>query len=72
MSDTANPVSLACSRLLEEPLAQGYAATWARRAINPMAVQHNDNDLWSFTMLLDAGQVSTVLSPFVSLVAYLS
>jgi hypothetical protein len=63
MSEAANPVSLACLRLLGEPLAQGYAATWERRVVNPKAVQNSD-DLWSFMMLPDAGQVSTVPSPF--------
>jgi hypothetical protein len=58
MSDAASPVSLAHSQLLEEPLAPRYAATRARRTINPKVVQHNVDDLWSFTMLPDAGQVS--------------
>jgi hypothetical protein len=35
MSDAANPVSLACSRLLEEPLAPRYAATWASAPLIP-------------------------------------
>jgi hypothetical protein len=38
MSDAANPVPLARSRLLQEPLAKGYTATWLRRAINHKAV----------------------------------
>jgi hypothetical protein len=47
MSDAANPVSLASLRvLLEELLLPGYAATRARHAINPKAVQHRDDDLW--------------------------
>jgi hypothetical protein len=37
--------------------------------INPKAVQHSDDDLWSFVMLPDAGQVSTILSLFTSLLA---
>jgi hypothetical protein len=45
MDKAANPVSLVCSWLLEEPLAQVYAATRARRVINPKAVQHSDDDL---------------------------
>jgi hypothetical protein len=35
-------------------------ATWARRAINLKVVPHNDDDLWSFVMLPDAGPVSTI------------
>jgi hypothetical protein len=47
MSDTANPVSLASLWLLEEPLAQGYAATVslapavARRAAHPGVRGHS-------------------------------
>jgi hypothetical protein len=67
MSDAANPVSLARSRLLEELLAWGYATTRARCTINRKAVQYNDDDLWSFAMLPDASQVSTTLSSFTSL-----
>jgi hypothetical protein len=69
MRDAANHVSLARSRLLEELLVWGYATTQARCTINPKAVQHNDNDLWSFAMLPDVGQVSTTLSSFTSLLA---
>jgi hypothetical protein len=39
--------------------------------INPKVVQHNDDDLWLFAMLPDVGQLSTVLSPFTSLLACL-
>jgi hypothetical protein len=58
MSDTANPTVLAHSRLLHEHLPPEYAATRARRAISLKAVQHNNDDLWSFVMLLDAPAVS--------------
>jgi hypothetical protein len=64
MSDEANLVALARSRLLEEPLARAYAATLARRAVNPKAVQNSDDDLWSFAMLPDAGQMGFFPSPF--------
>jgi hypothetical protein len=32
--------------------------------VNPKAVRHSDDDLWSFVMLPDADQVSTTLPPF--------
>jgi hypothetical protein len=48
MSDAANPTSLARSRLMQEHLPRGYAATRARRVINLKAVPHSDDDLWSF------------------------
>jgi hypothetical protein len=54
MSDAANPMSLACSQLLEERLLKEYAATRARCAINPKMVPHSDDNLWSFVMLPDA------------------
>jgi hypothetical protein len=45
MSDMANPTSLAHSRLLQERLPKGYAATWVRRAVNLKVVPHRDDDL---------------------------
>jgi hypothetical protein len=60
MSDATNPMSLARSRLLQERLPKGYTTTRARRTINLKTVSHNNDDLWSFVMLPDAGSVSTV------------
>jgi hypothetical protein len=54
MSDAANPVSLVCSRLLQERFPMEYTTTWARRAISLKSVPHRDDDLWSFVMLPDA------------------
>jgi hypothetical protein len=67
MGDTADPVALAQSRLLLDPLPQEYVATRARRAINLKAVRHGDDDLWSFVMLPHGPLVSgfSVLSPAV-------
>jgi hypothetical protein len=59
MSDATNPVSLARSRLLQERLSKGYAATRARCVVNLKVVLHNEDDLWSFVMLPDAGPMST-------------
>jgi hypothetical protein len=58
MSDAANPMSLACSRLLQDRLPSEYAATRARRAISLKLVPHSNDDLWSFVMLPDAPTVS--------------
>jgi hypothetical protein len=55
MSETANPVSLARSRLLHDRFPPKYAATRARRAISLKAVRHGNDDLWSFVILPDAG-----------------
>jgi hypothetical protein len=65
MSDTANPTSLARSRLLHERFSKDYAATRARCGINLRAVPHSDDDLWSFVMLLDAAPVSTIFSSLI-------
>jgi hypothetical protein len=60
MEDTTDPVALAQSRLLPDPLQQEYAATRARRAINLKAVRHGDDDLWSFVMLPHGPRVSGI------------
>jgi hypothetical protein len=51
MSEAANPVVLAQSWLLPDPLPQEYAAMRARRANNLKAVRNDNDDLWSFVML---------------------
>jgi hypothetical protein len=70
MSEAANPVSLARSRLLHDRFPQEYAATRARRAINLKVGRHNNNELWSFVMLPDAPTVSRPPFPFRSFAAY--
>jgi hypothetical protein len=71
MSNTANPMSLACSQLLQEQLPKRYVATRARHAVNLKVEPHNNDDLWSFVMLPDTGPESTTfLFPFVSLLAF--
>jgi hypothetical protein len=62
MSEAANPVSLAHSRLVHDCLPLEYASTRARRAISLKAVRHSNDDLWSFVMLLDAPPVSGLSS----------
>jgi hypothetical protein len=61
MSDGANPISLARSRLLQERLLPEYAATRVRRAVSLKSMPHGDDDLWSFVMLPDAPAVSAPL-----------
>jgi hypothetical protein len=51
MSDTANPTSLARSRLLQERFPKEYATTRARHVINLKVVPHSNDNLWSFVML---------------------
>jgi hypothetical protein len=42
----ADPMALARSRLLPDPLPQEYAATRVRHAINLKAVRNGNDDLW--------------------------
>jgi hypothetical protein len=65
MGETANPVSLARSRLVHDRFPREYAATRARRVISLKAIRHSDDDLWSFVMLPNAPPVSK-LPPFPS------
>jgi hypothetical protein len=69
MSDTANPTSLARSRLLQDRLLPEYTATRSRHAISLKSVPHSDDDLWSFVMVPDAPVVSALLLPFQVLVS---
>jgi hypothetical protein len=50
MSDAANPMALAHSRLLHERLSPEYAATRERRTISLKSVPHRNDDLLSFVM----------------------
>jgi hypothetical protein len=70
MSEVANPMSLARSRLLHDRFPQEYAATRARRAINLKAGRYSNDNLWSFVMLPDAPAVSRSSFPSYSLAAY--
>jgi hypothetical protein len=51
MHEEADPVVLAQSRLLPDPLPQEYVDMRARHAINLRAVKNDDDGLWSFVML---------------------
>jgi hypothetical protein len=66
MSDAANPVSLARSRLLNERFPTEYTATRARRTVSLKGGKYSNDDLWSFAMLPDAPAVSGLpsLLPF--------
>jgi hypothetical protein len=60
MGDAADPVALAQSRLLPDPLPQEYAATRARRVVSLKAVRHSNDDLWLFVMLPHGPQVGGI------------
>jgi hypothetical protein len=61
MNEVADPVALARSRLLSSPFPQEYAATRARRAIDPKSGRYNDKTLWDLEMLPTGLLVSEVL-----------
>jgi hypothetical protein len=60
MTETADPIALARSRMLQGPLLQDYAATWARSAVDPKSVR-NDRSLWDLEMLPTGKLVNGVL-----------
>jgi hypothetical protein len=70
MTEEADPVSLARSRSLPGPLLRDYAATRARRAIDPNSGRYNEKALWDLEMLPTGPLVSGVLD-FVSILPVL-
>jgi hypothetical protein len=68
MSEDANPIALAKSRLLQDPFPRSYAATRARRAIDLRSGRCDDAALWVLEILPTGQLVSGVLD-FVSSLA---
>jgi hypothetical protein len=62
MTETANPVALARSRMLPSPLLREYAATRARSAVNTRLLR-SDRSLWDLEMLPTGPLVSRILGP---------
>jgi hypothetical protein len=60
MTETADPIALARSRMLQGPLLRDYAATRARSAVDPRSVR-NDRSLRDLEMLPTGKLVSEVL-----------
>jgi hypothetical protein len=65
MSEDADPIALAESRLLRDPFQRSYAATRARRAIDLRPGRGDDASLWAFDML-PAGQLVSGFLDFLS------
>jgi hypothetical protein len=61
MTEVADLVALAGSRLLQEPFPRAFAATRARRAIDLRSGCCGDDVLWAFEMLPTGPLVSRVL-----------
>jgi hypothetical protein len=62
MTEIADPVALARLRLLPVPFPWAFAATRARRAIDPKLGRCDDMALWELEMLPTGPLVSGVLS----------
>jgi hypothetical protein len=61
MTELADPVALAKSRLLPGPFPREYAATRAWGAIDPKSGRYDDKALWDLEMLPTGPLVSGVL-----------
>jgi hypothetical protein len=68
MSEVADPIMLAKSRLLRDPFPRSYAATLAGRAIGLRPGRCDDADLWVIEML----PVSQLVSRFPGFLSFLT
>jgi hypothetical protein len=62
MTEEADPVALARSRMLPTPLEQGYALTRARSAVDTRMLRQ-DQSPWDLEMLPTGPLVSMILGP---------
>jgi hypothetical protein len=62
MTEAADPVALARSRMLPTPLERGYALTRARSAVDTRML-HQDRSPWDLEMLPTGPLVSMILGP---------
>jgi hypothetical protein len=67
MTETANPVALARSRMLPSPLQREYALTRARSAVDTWLLR-SDRSLWDLEMLPTGPLVCRILGPVFDLV----
>jgi hypothetical protein len=70
MSEDADPIALAESRLLRDPFPWSYATTRARRAIDLVPGRCDDASLWALEMLPTGQLVSGFLDFFSSLAGF--
>jgi hypothetical protein len=61
MTEDADPIALAKSWSLPSPFLREYAATQARRAIDPKSERYDDKALWDLEMLPTGPLVRGVL-----------
>jgi hypothetical protein len=72
MTEIVDPIALARSRLLPDPFPRAFAATRARRAIDPKSGRCDDMALWAHEMLPTGQLVSGVLDFISSLASFSS
>jgi hypothetical protein len=65
MTEIADPVALAKSQLLPTPFPRAFAATRARRTIDPKSGRCDDSAMWALEML-PAGQLVSGVLGFIS------
>jgi hypothetical protein len=70
MSEDGDPIALAKSRLLWDPISRSYAATQARRAIALRLGRCDDVALWVLEMLPTGQLVSGILDFLSSLTGF--
>jgi hypothetical protein len=63
MTEEADPVALAKSRMLPTPLERVYALTRARNAVDTWKLQRPDRSPWDLEMLPTGPLVSVILGP---------
>jgi hypothetical protein len=61
MTEAADPVALARSRMLPTPLGRPYALTRARNAVDTRMPMHPDRTPWDLEMLPTGPLVSVIL-----------
>jgi hypothetical protein len=72
MTEIADPVALARSRLLPDPFPRAFAPTWVWRAIDLRSGRCRDDVLWAFEMLPTGPLLSGVLDFISSLAGFSS
>jgi hypothetical protein len=60
MTEEANPVALARSRILPTPLRRPYALTQVRNAVDTRMLAHSDRTPWDLEMLPTGPLVSSI------------
>jgi hypothetical protein len=63
MTEEADPIALARSRMLPTPLGRPYALTRARSTVDTRMLAHPDRTPWDLEMLPTGPLMSVILDP---------